>query len=32
VAQKSLQQQAEVEAQNGLDFDTFLQKYFNNEL
>ena len=32
VAQKSLQQQAEIEAQNGFDFDTFLQKYFNNEL
>jgi len=32
VAQQSLQQQAEVEAQNGLDFDTFLQKYFDNQL
>jgi len=32
VAQQSLQQQAELEAKNGLDFDTFLQKYFNNQL
>ena len=32
VAHQSLQKQREVEAENGLDFDTFLQKYFDNQL
>ena len=32
VAENSLKEQAELEAKNGLDFDTFLQKYFDNQL
>ncbi len=32
VAQQSLKQQAELEAENSLDFDSFLQKYFDNQL
>ncbi len=32
VAQKSLQQQEQLEAENGFDFDTFLKKYFDNHL
>ncbi len=32
VAKKSLQQQHQTERENRLDFDTFLQKYFDNQL
>ena len=32
VAQKSLKEQHQTEEENGLDFDTFLQKYFDNQL
>jgi len=32
VAQKSLQEQSELEAKDTLDFDTFLEKYFKNQL
>lgn len=32
VAKQSLEQQQQLEKQNGLDFDTFLQRYFNNQL
>jgi len=32
VAQKSLKQQRETEEKNGMNFDTFLQKYFDNQL
>ena len=32
VAQTSLQKQEQLEEENGMDFDTFLQRYFNNQL
>jgi len=32
VAQKSLEEQSKMEAEDQLDFDTFLNKYFNNQL
>jgi glutamate--cysteine ligase len=32
VAQKSLKEQRETEEKNGMDFDTFLKKYFDNQL
>nr|AJG37974.1 glutamate-cysteine ligase [uncultured Gammaproteobacteria bacterium] len=32
VAEKSLQQQRNTEKENDMDFDTFLQKYFDNQL
>ncbi len=32
VAQKSLQEQRHTEKENGMNFDTFLQKYFDNQL
>ncbi|MEH6454989.1 MAG: glutamate--cysteine ligase [Cocleimonas sp.] len=32
VAKQSLEQQRELEAETGMDFDTFLQRYFNNQL
>lgn len=32
VAEQSLQQQSELEAAQDMDFDTFLQRYFNNQL
>lgn len=32
VAKKSLQQQRNTEKENSMDFDTFLQKYFDNQL
>jgi len=31
-AQKSLKEQQQTEEKNGMDFDTFLQKYFANQL
>lgn len=32
MAKKSIQEQANLESKDTLDFDTFLQKYFDNEL
>jgi len=32
IAQKSLKEQRQTEEKNGMDFDTFLQKYFANQL
>jgi len=32
VAEQSLQQQSELEAAQDMDFDTFLQRYFDNQL
>ncbi len=32
VAKQSLEQQSQLEKKNGIDFDTFLQRYFDNEL
>lgn len=32
VAEQSLQQQSELEAETDMDFDTFLQRYFDNQL
>jgi len=32
MAETSLQQQSQIEAQDKLDFDTFLEKYFAGEL
>jgi len=32
VAEQSLQQQNELEAEQDMDFDTFLQRYFDNQL
>ena len=32
MAIQSLQEQSKLEAEDTLDFDTFLQKYFNNQL
>ena len=32
MAEKSIEEQMKLESQDTLDFDTFLQKYFANEL
>ncbi len=32
VAEQSLQQQADLESETDMDFDTFLQRYFDNQL